>query len=223
MKPVTLLASSLLVATASAQLIPFFTKPRLAAQNQQPMDPNMANPGIALPPSSDSSNPTTPSNGPPPNSNLCLNDVLGSQKQINIFAGFTRDVSSVSDRLDNTSMNTTILAPLNSAIASLSRKPWEDPEDYSAFGTSAYQGQAGEDRASGNLRRFTEAHVVPASPWKAGEKWNSVGGNEVWWEVKDGVTMVMPGSVEVEKVASRVANGEVWVLKGVLNYARKNE
>ena len=69
------------------------------------------------------------------------------------------------------------------------------------------------------MRRFTEAHIVPVSPWKEGEKVQSMGGGTLWWEKRDGGAVVMPGEVEVEKVASQVANGEVWVLKGVVNYA----
>ncbi|KAI7279049.1 hypothetical protein KC340_g18906, partial [Hortaea werneckii] len=38
------------------------------------------------------------------------------------------------------------------------------------LGAAAYEGETGSDRASQNLKRFTEAHVIPASPWKAGEK-----------------------------------------------------
>jgi len=40
------------------------------------------------------------------------------------------------------------------------------------------------------LRRFVEAHVVPVSPWKEGEKVKTLAGGEVWWESKDGVKMV---------------------------------
>lgn len=29
---------------------------------------------------------------------------------------------------------------------------------------------------------------------------------------------IQPGSIEVQSVAEEVANGEVWILKGVLNY-----
>ena len=83
----------------------------------------------------------------------------------------------------------------------------------------AYAGKDGEDRAARNLRRFAEAHVVPVSPWEEGEKVVSMGGGRLWWEKRDGKAVVMPGEVEVERVASQVANGEVWVLKGVVNYA----
>ncbi|KAK5116317.1 hypothetical protein LTR85_009289 [Meristemomyces frigidus] len=210
----SILTSGLLISSAQAQLVPFFTKPdsRAASQQQQAMDGNA--PGIQLPPSSSGDTPSAP-----PNGDVILSDVIGNSRQINIFAGFTRDISSVSTRLDTTSLNTTVLAPVNSAISDLPRKPWEDPKDYSELGALAYEGQAGEDRASRNLRRFAEAHIIPTSPWKEGEKVKSMGGTEVWWETKDGKAVVQPGNVEVDRVVSRVANGEVWVLKGVLNYA----
>ncbi|KAI7212197.1 FAS1 domain-containing [Hortaea werneckii] len=220
----SLLSSSLLIATSQAQLIPFFHKPSAQAtppSNQQPM----ANaPGIQLPPEQSSNN---PSSSPPPappaaplNNDVILSDVIGTQKAINIFAGFTRDISSVSTRLDTTGLNTTVLAPVNSALSSLPRKPWEDPADYQRLGAAAYEGEAGSDRASQNLKRFTEAHVIPVSPWKQGEKVRNLGGKEMWWEVnREGKAVVQPGEVEVERVVSRVANGEVWMLNGVVDYA----
>lgn len=153
-------------------------------------------------------------------SNIILSDILGTNRQINIFAGFTRDILSVSTRLESTSENTTLLAPLNSAIQSLPRKPWEDPRDYAALGTQAYDGKDGEDRAHKNLRRFVEAHVVPTSPWEEGQKVETLAGGKVWWESREeGKRVIMPGEVEVEGFGKRVGNGEVWVLKGVVNYA----
>lgn len=216
----TVVASSILL-TAHAQLIPFFNKPlsaRLAPPadrlNQQRQQQAM-NPGIQLPVGSD--------DDPPPSSDpkgdVILSDVIGSQRSINIFAGFTRDISSLSKRLDTSDLNSTVLAPVNSALSDLPRKPWEDPRDYAAMGADAYDGKDGEDRAHRNLRRFAEAHVVPASPWKEGEKVKTMGGSTVWWEKKDGKAVVQPGDVEVDRVVSKVANGEVWILKGVLNYA----
>lgn len=214
----TSLAASCLLVTSQAQLLPFFrsSERRLAppADRQRPIMDNQA-PGIALPPSS---NDDTPS-GPPPNSDVILSDVIGSQRTINIFAGFTRDIDAISKRLDTSGENTTVLAPVNSAISDLPRKPWEDPRDYQALGEQAYDGQAGEDRAHKNLRRFVEAHVIPSSPWKEGEKVQSVAGGTLWWEKRDGKAFVQPGDVEVDRVVSKVANGEVWILKGTLNYA----
>ncbi|EME44263.1 hypothetical protein DOTSEDRAFT_112333, partial [Dothistroma septosporum NZE10] len=147
-----------------------------------------------------------------------LSDIIGSHRQIQIFAGFTRDISSISSRLDDPSRNTTVLAPTNSAITSLPRKPWEDPQDYYAFGASAYEGEDGEDRAHRNMRRFAEAHVVPRSPWKEGDRVKTLGGSEVWWESKNDKKLIMPGGVEVGSIVGKVGNGEVWVLNGVVNY-----
>lgn len=104
-------------------------------------------PGIQLPPSS----PNTGSDNSQRTGDITLSDVLGTQPQIQIFSGFVRDVSSVSKRLEDAAQNTTVLAPLNSAITSLDRKPWEDPKDYAALGANAYTGKDGEDRAHENL------------------------------------------------------------------------
>ncbi|KAK4499436.1 hypothetical protein PRZ48_009950 [Zasmidium cellare] len=209
MRPSTLLTSTLAL-TTQAQLLPFLSQPSQTPALAQPANQNpMANPGIQLPP------PSEPSDPPPTNGDVILSDILGTQRPITIFAGFTRDISSVLTRLSTASLNTTVLAPLNSAITSLPRKPWEDPRD----GPNAYEGQDGEDRAQRNLRRFTEAHVVLASPWEEGVKSETMGGGRVWWERRGEKVVVMPGSVEVERVGGRVANGEVWVMKGVVNYA----
>jgi hypothetical protein len=216
MRPAVLLASTLLLASSQAQLVlPFFNRKSGPSPKQHPMMDIQA-PGIQLPPTSGDDKPTEPA---PPTGDVILSDVIGNQRQINIFAGFTRDVSSVSERLDTNTLNTTVLAPSNSAIQALPRKPWEDPRDYDELGTQAYEGKAGEDRAARNLRRFTEAHIVPQSPWKGGERVKTLAGGEVWWEIKGGKKIVKPGDVEVERVVSQVANGEVWVLGGVMNYA----
>ena len=119
-------------------------------------------------------------------SDIILSDVIGKDRAINIFAGFTRDIDRISKRLNDNSQNTTVLAPLNSEIQNLPRKPWEDPGDYKELGETAYDGSDGEDRAHRNLRRFVEAHVVPKSPWKEGEKVNSLRGEELWWEHIEG-------------------------------------
>lgn len=128
---------------------------------QKPMD-RVGGPGPALPP------PKAPSaeapSSPAPGS-VVLSDVMGRDRSINIFAGFTRDIESVSRRLDDAAQNTTVLAPLNSAIEKLPRKPWEDPRDYGALGANAYEGDDGSERAQKNLRRFVEAqYVYPPYP-----------------------------------------------------------
>ncbi|KAN0093834.1 hypothetical protein V8E51_017018 [Hyaloscypha variabilis] len=183
------------------------------SKQQRPMaDKNL---GPAMPPNEESPSVSAPADG----DTVILSDVLGNDRSINIFAGFTRDFATISQRFEDSSLNTTIMAPINSAIMALPRKPWEDPEDYEKLGANAYEGEPGEERAQENLKRFVEAHVVPVSPWKEGEKVKTLSGGEVWWESKDGVKKIQPGNIEVSSIASKVYNGEVWILKGVRNYA----
>ncbi|KAM0270820.1 hypothetical protein ACHAPA_003302 [Fusarium lateritium] len=150
---------------------------------------------------------------------VALGDILGSNRGLTSFSSFARMQPSTDDRLSDLSTNTTVLAPLNSAVDALPRKPWEQPADYDAFGADAYDGDGGQDRARENMRRFVVAHLVPQSPWGKDEKIKTLGGKEVWWVEKEGRRVVMPDEVGVERVASQVGNGELWVLKGVLNYA----
>ncbi|KAF4538349.1 hypothetical protein BFW01_g4329 [Lasiodiplodia theobromae] len=169
--------------------------------------PSFNIPSIAMPPGSSS------------NDAPILSDVVGKDRSINIFSGFTRDVDSVAARLNDGSQNATILAPDNSAIHALPRKPWEDPREYESLGANAYEGADGSSRAQKNLERFVNAHIIPESPWKENHKIQSLGGNTVWYEIKDGKKMLQPGDIEVSSIADKVANGEIWIIKGVLNYA----
>ena len=138
-------------------------------------------------------------NDQPSTSDLIISDVIGRERSVNVFAGFIRDIEQVSSRLDDGKQNSTILAPLNSQIQKLPRKPWEDPEDYNALGAEAYAGAEGESRAHQNLRRFVEAHIVPESPWAEDTKMKTVAGNEVWWETKDGKHFVRPSAPRTER------------------------
>ena len=163
--------------------------------------------------------PNMPGGGPNDGA-IRLSDVMPRDKSINIFAGFVLDVQPVSARLEDEARNTTVLAPLNSAVEALPRKPWEDPKEYTALGSDAYEGDDGQERATRNLKRFVEAHMVPESPWGAGDKVKPIGDDrEVWWEEKDGKRFIQPGDIEVVSVGRTVANGEIWIIKAVRNYA----
>jgi hypothetical protein len=155
-----------------------------------------------------------------PSGALTISDVLPKTRSINIFASLTRDVSSVTARLESQAPtdNTTLLAPLNSVMTGLPRKPWEDrPGDKSGVSTAR-----NENKAAENLQKFVEEHVVPVSPWIEGKagKIKTLGGGELWWERRDDgkKRVVMPGEVEVDGVVGKVGNGEIWALKGVINY-----
>lgn len=117
---------------------------------------------------------------------VIISDVIGKTQEIAIFSGLTRDIDSVSGRLDDAAKNATVLAPHNSVMRDLKRKPWEDPEDYNTLGEKAYEGASGEDRARSNLERFVQRHIIPESPWEEGKKVKTLSGNEIWWESKDG-------------------------------------
>lgn len=177
-----------------------------------------------LPPNGDGRSP--PSTSDDSASDLTISDILPLSRSINIFAQLTRDIASVTTRLSTNTpaSNTTLLAPLNSAMQDLPRKPWEDrPEDKT--GVSA---QRNEEKAAENLRRFVEMHIVPVSPWKEGEEGKMEtlgGGGEVWWEWQKGEdgkkARIIRGKgfeLEVSEVMGRVGNGEVWAVKGVVNY-----
>ena len=170
------------------------------------------NPGPALPEDNSGSSGGSGDN----DGDLTISDILPKTRQINIFASLTRDIQSIAGRLQSTNPgdNTTLLAPLNSAMQNLPRKPWEDaPGDRS--GVSA---ASNEDKAAKNLQRFVEEHVVPTSPWKEGDKVKSLGGQELWWEKQDGKKVIQPHGLEVDGVLGRVGNGEIWAVKGVVNY-----
>ncbi|KAL1843300.1 hypothetical protein VTK73DRAFT_2872 [Phialemonium thermophilum] len=180
---------------------------------QRPIAGPAVGPGIVMLPPAPEPAPTGPLG------TVMLSDVMGRDRSINIFAGFTRDVESVADRLQDPSRSTVVLAPRNSAIEKLPRKPWEDPAQYDRLGEEAYEGEDGYERAQRNLRRFVEAHIVPASPWPQGDKAKTlVGGREVWWEERDGKKVIQPDNIEVVDVAGHVANGQLWILDGVRNY-----
>ena len=208
---VLLFTLSLQASTAACQLIVLphlfragTRKPAINGQN-----PIMNIPNILLPPKKDDDDGSSGGSN-----DLSISDVIGKERVINIFAGFTRDIDSISNRLTSNNQNTTVLAPLNSELQKLPRKPWEDPEDYNELGAKAYEGQSGEDRAQRNLRRFVQAHVIPVSPWKEREKVDSIGGGNLWWEEKDGKKMVCPLRNHGECAAhprSRFENRGLWL------------
>lgn len=120
------------------------------------------------------------------NTGIIISDVIGRAQNIAIFSGLTRDIDAVSGRLEDAAQNATVLAPDNTVMKNLKRKPWEDPEDYNQFGAQAYEGASGSDRAHSNLERFVKSHIVPESPWEEGKRVKTLAGNEVWWESKNG-------------------------------------
>lgn len=142
--------------------------------------------------------------------------MLSSARDIQIFASLTRRVERVSQALSTPSSTLTVLAPLNTAMTSLERKPWEDARDYDELGEQAYQGASGEERAQTNLVDFVQMHVVPKSPWLEGEKVQNMGGHTLWWVQQSEGKFMQPGNVQIHTCES-AANGELWRLRGVIH------
>ncbi|KAH7156608.1 hypothetical protein EDB81DRAFT_395861 [Dactylonectria macrodidyma] len=209
MKPLLLLST--LIALSAAKL------PQQAPlKDQRPDRPHLNGHLPVMADSSDNAGKKDANNDGQPS--VAIADVLGTQRSLTTFSSFARLHPSTEGLLANFDVNTTVLAPLNSAIEALPRKPWESPRDYSRLGPKAYSGDDGQERARQNLLHFVEAHLVVGNPWSENDKAETVLGKQLWWVEKDGKRIVMPDEVEVERVASQVANGEVWILKGVLNY-----
>ena len=120
-------------------LNPSASTPSLVHNQQSPMNPGLVQPPGAGAPSSDTSKPE--------GSDLTISDILPLSRSINIFAQLTRDIASVTTRLSTTdSANTTLLAPLNSAMQDLPRKPWEDrPGDESTVKAAHNEQKAAEN------------------------------------------------------------------------------
>ncbi|EEP76719.1 conserved hypothetical protein [Uncinocarpus reesii 1704] len=151
---------------------------------------------------------------------LAISDILSKTREINIFASLTREFEYLSDRFEDKTQSLIVLAPTNTAIEGLPHKPWESTSDYVDFGSNeAYAGRKGEERAANNLRRFVEAHVISSDSWAAGDNAQTLAGQEVRWEKdKNGKIRVYPGNIEVERIAARISNGEVWILNGIIEF-----
>ncbi|KAB8238514.1 hypothetical protein BDV23DRAFT_162589 [Aspergillus alliaceus] len=182
--------------------------------NQQPI----MTPNIAMPPDTGSSGGSRLAQDSG-NDGLVISDVLPKNRGINIFASLTRDFEPIESLFNDATKNLTVLAPRNSAVQGLPRKPWENPDDYEQFGeANAYEGEDGQDRAKRNLKRFVEAHIVPKSPWNKGDEVETLGGDRLKWTKDGDKIFIQPGNIEVDSIAEQVSNGEVWILNGVINY-----
>ncbi|KAF3092678.1 hypothetical protein TWF706_008980 [Orbilia oligospora] len=159
-------------------------------------------------------NPMTGDSGVP-----IVSDALSVQRDVSIFSEIVRGLTNhqILDRLEDKGQNTTVLAPLNSAMRALPRKPWEDPDPRNNV-EGAFFGHEGEKKAAANLERFVKAHVVPVSPFKENEKVQTLEGTTVWWTTENGITKLYPGGIEVKEVKNPVPNGQIWTLKGVVPY-----
>lgn len=148
---------------------------------------------------------------------ILLTDLLTRLKSVQIFHGYIREVDSVYERLSNESKKSIVLAPQDSSLVDLLRKPWESLDDYAEFGVQSYEGKAGKDRADKNLQRYVKEHVVDSGFMTQDSKYENLNGNPVWYEIlKDGNEKYLhPSNVHIESI-HQVKNGAVWILSGPL-------
>lgn len=141
-----------------------------------------------------------------------LGDIFGSLRQCTIIGDYVRSAQTVSDRMVDSQRQTLILAPINSAIVSLPRKPWQDgPENAQDPRVDVMRN---DDRASKNIEAFVDRHVIPMFPVEAGTTARNLAGQTLLFEIKDGDKYI-DGKHKVldEKLAS---NGAIWVISGVI-------
>ena len=141
---------------------------------------------------------------PSTSSSPSLTDLLTRSKS-SIFYGYIRESTSISTRLANPLGETTILAPLNSAILSLARKPHQGPPEPAEGHVVGYSGsrEDEQDRAD-YLENWIKRHMIEGKveldeekeyeTLHQGEKVSFVKGSG---EVK---YKVMPGDVEVVEI-----------------------
>ncbi|GAA5831710.1 hypothetical protein JCM3766R1_004987 [Sporobolomyces carnicolor] len=156
----------------------------------------------------------------PATSRPALTDLLTRSRNSRLFYDYVRDSRLVSTRLGDVSEASTVLAPIDSAIVSLARKPHQGPPGP----ITAYSLGSREDehaRAT-YLERWTKRHVVPelVELNKPGP-YVTLGGATVTLVKSEGdngrtTYRVMPGDVEVLEIET-ASNGIILYLKETLN------
>lgn len=151
---------------------------------------------------------------------LKISDVVGRSRQVGLFTRLLQQYESISARLQDSRMKSTILAPSNAELTKLPHKPWENAGDYEARGTFVFSNDAtSEIRAQHNSNEFVARHVVPHSPWIAGQKTRTLAGTTIWYEETDGKKIIKPDDIEVTEITDQVGNGQIWVIQGTLKGA----
>lgn len=142
---------------------------------------------------------------PSTSSSPSLTDLLTRSKS-SIFYGYIRESTYISTRLANPLESTTILAPLNSAILSLARKPHQGRPEPVEGHVEGYAGsrEDEQDRAD-YLENWIKRHLIDGKVELEGEgkDYETLHDGEKVSFVKgdgDALYKVMPGDVEVVEI-----------------------
>ncbi|GAA5996132.1 hypothetical protein JCM5350_000498 [Sporobolomyces pararoseus] len=155
---------------------------------------------------------------------LSLTDLLTRSKNSRIFYDYLRDSSSVSTRLANPLESTTILAPVNSAIIALERRPHQGPPEPAGGYVQGYAGSRQDEQERADyLEKWIKRHLIAGKvdlEEESKEYESLLGGDKVSFARKDQEGQagykVMPGDVQVVEI-EQASNGVIFYLQGTLN------
>ncbi|BGP14712.1 hypothetical protein JCM10213_002759 [Rhodosporidiobolus nylandii] len=158
----------------------------------------------------------------PSSSSPTLADLLTRSKTARMFYGYSRDSAAVSTLLLDSTGSVTVLAPTDSAITALARKPHQGPPPRNADGGEVRASVEDERAAAEYLERWCKAHIVlervqlEEDGWEEREYATMAGTMVRFARSADGKgRTLLPGDVEVvgEETAS---NGKVLYLQGTV-------
>lgn len=143
-------------------------------------------------------------------------DVIPIDRSLTIYSDLVRTSADIQGAFGDAKKRFVVLAPQNSAIVALGRKPWDDrPDDTDS---RRFQGQGGEDRAQENIMRFVQAHILTAERFDEGDRATNLLGEKLYWKRDaDGKKRIYPGGIAVVSERNTAVNGDIWVLDGVIN------
>lgn len=153
---------------------------------------------------------------PGPSGPPLLSDIIGINKRCTIMSDYALGLAQVATRLQDSSLLTLVLAPLNSAITSMPVKPWKDT------GASGREPEISpmksEDNAAANIAKFVKAHVVTMEDKSVvhGMSIRNMLGQTLHVEERGGRRYIQPGNHGVVS-EKEVANGFIWVIDGVID------
>lgn len=92
-----------------------------------------------------------------------LDSRLTVLQDISIFSSYGRNVLDVESQWEDGSQELIVIAPTNAAISSLSKKPWQFPNDIDAMEEADAAPQDIEDAINGNIAHFVKSHIISRS------------------------------------------------------------
>lgn len=150
-----------------------------------------------------------------------LTDCLTVEKSLSLFYEYARELTDVMQRIQSSSIKSTLLVPIDKAIIALPRKPHQDPISQTPnIDPSTYT--QSDNSINANVQRFVTAHIIAEEiiEPELGKSYDTLlGGHPVIFKRDDntGEMTVDPGNVKVLK-SLPAANGRIFYLDGALKY-----